>query len=354
MLLEPLVDVENSVAWLIKSREQLVHDDQDVGFSLGAEVINSLAFVVFRIAAHIVLPPLLHLRQFGFVHIGVAFPGVGWRNYHGAGDKPGGVQRLFVAHGREFAVGGELPFQAKVEVEEVRLEVNRNVPGDQVNPVGRTIDRALFPIFCLQITLLLVGQAKRYLFKPIIDGGFIDVENGLALFIQQGRYRAVFGRVAHGVGVDDLAKFVGGLVVLQQWRAGEGDVGGVWQSLLHPLMVFAALAPVAFVDQHNQVGAIIPAFGQSGGAGEFVDDRENDPFTAFADPPRKIAARRGFRSCAILLCANVGPERATGHKVARELLFKVAPVGDDDHTAIFQGFIEQQCLAEIHHREALA
>ncbi|GCD56016.1 hypothetical protein NBRC3222_1353 [Acetobacter pasteurianus NBRC 3222] len=83
--------------------------------------------------------------------------------------------------------------------------------------------------------------------------------------------------------MDDPAKTVGGLTPFEQRCAGKGDEGGVGQGVLHAGMVLTALTAMAFIHQHNDVRAVIMAFGQSGGSVEFVDEREDDPLLPMPD-----------------------------------------------------------------------
>ncbi len=102
---------------------------------------------------------------------------------------------------------------------------------------------------------------------------------------------------------------------------------------------------MALVDQYDQVRAVVMAFGHLGRAGELVDDGEDDPLAAFADAFGEIAARRRFRSRAILLRTSIRAERTAGHEIGRELLLEIAPVGDHHNPAVLERIVEQQCLA---------
>ncbi|MNJ38868.1 hypothetical protein D3C77_337260 [compost metagenome] len=64
--------------------------------------------------------------------------------------------------------------------------------------------------------------------------------------------------------MDDGAKLVGGFVILEQRRAGEGDKGGIGQRLLHADMVLASLTAVALIDQHDEIRALVDALRQLG------------------------------------------------------------------------------------------
>ena len=64
--------------------------------------------------------------------------------------------------------------------------------------------------------------------------------------------------------MDDGTKLVGGLVILEQRRAGKGDKGGIGQRPLHADMVLAPLAAVALIDQHDEIRALVDALRQLG------------------------------------------------------------------------------------------
>ena len=100
--------------------------------------------------------------------------------------------------------------------------------------------------------------------KPPVDGAVVYINIRNPLFIQQRRHRFILYCSLHGIGVDDGAEFIGGLIVFQQWRPGEGNERRIRQRQLHANMVFAALATVAFVDQHDHIGAVVMALWQLG------------------------------------------------------------------------------------------
>jgi len=118
-------------------------------------------------------------------------------------------------------------------------------------------------------------------------------------------------------------------------------------------MIFTALAAVSFIDQHDHVGAVIAAIGKFAGAGELIDNGEDYPVSAFADPLGQVATGIRFGSTAFF----VGERRSKGsgsQKVAGQLLFEISPIGNNDDSAFGKIRMEQQCLAEQHHSEAFA
>ena len=231
--------------------------------------------------------------------------------------------------------------------------MGRDIECDQIDPVARAIDRALGPEFLLEIASLLIGQASRNLVEPVVDRALVHVEDRLAFLVEQRRHGAVRHGVLHRVGMNDASELVGRLVVLEERCARERDIGGIRQRFAHPLVVLAALAAVAFVNQHDHVCAVIPAFRVARCAAELVDDREDDPFGALADALGQIVARLRL-GLARIFRAYVRTECAAGQEVACQLFFQIAAVGHDDQTAGLQLLMQQQRLPQHHHREALA
>ena len=64
--------------------------------------------------------------------------------------------------------------------------------------------------------------------------------------------------------MDDGAKLIGGLVILEKRRAGKSHKRGVGQCQLHADMVLAPLAAVALIDQHDEIRALVDALRQLG------------------------------------------------------------------------------------------
>ena len=216
--------------------------------------------------------------------------------------------------------------------------MGRNVPGDQLDAVGSTIDGALFRELALQVTALCVAEIAGDLVEPTVDRFFVDVQLGHALFVEQRRHSLVLNGSLHGVRVNNGAELVGGLLVLEQRRAGEGDVCRLRQCLLHPLMGLAAVAAVSFVDQHDHVRRVIATLGQLGRRVELVDECEGDPLGPFADALGQVTTGQGAAALAILLRGDAGPEGPARHEVARELGFKIHAVGDHHDAALLEAF----------------
>ena len=99
VLFELLVDVEDSVARLIKSGEQLVDHNQDVGSALRREILDDLALVVLGVAFDVLLPPLQHLGKLCLIDLRMSLAGIWGRNDDGAADQTGRIQGLLVADG---------------------------------------------------------------------------------------------------------------------------------------------------------------------------------------------------------------------------------------------------------------
>ncbi len=170
VLFQRLVDVEHRVARLVETGEQLVHHDQQIRRTFRAEILDHLAFVAFRIHAHVILPPLLHLRHGGLIHILVPFAGVGRRHHHHRAHQPGRQQMLLIADRRQLAVRRHLPLQPHLQRLDVVVEMRGDVPGDQLDAVVGTVGRAFLRILFLQVRLLLLGQRAGQPLEPVVDG----------------------------------------------------------------------------------------------------------------------------------------------------------------------------------------
>ncbi len=317
--------------------------------------MQRLALVVLRGDAGLqdgLLPPLLHVRQAVLVHRAVALAGIGRGDHHRAAGQPGVVQCTLVADRIEFAVGGHLAFQAQGF--DVLVVMRGNVPGDQFETVAGAVDRALASERLLQVAALRLGQPGGDLVEPAGHCGLVDVQFRHALLVQQRRHGLVFHRALHRIGVQDRAEFVGGLLVLQQRGAGEGQVGRIGQRLAHAFVGFAAMAAVALVHQHDQVGRGVAALGQLGGGGELLHQREGDALVALADALGQVAAGSGLAALAVLAGGHGRAERTAADEVARQLGFQVGAVGDHQYPAFLQGRVQQQRLGQEHHGEALA
>ena len=113
--LQRLVDVKHRVARFVKTRQQLVHHNQQVGCTVCAKVGHRLFLISFCIVAvggHGLLPPLLHFGQRVFVHFRIAFACVGGRNHHRTRHQPRIVQGFFVTDRIELAVGRHLTLES--------------------------------------------------------------------------------------------------------------------------------------------------------------------------------------------------------------------------------------------------
>ena len=165
-----------------------------------------------------------------------------------------------------------------------------HVPRNQFNAVGCAVDSAFLGKLLFQVGALRITQVGRDLVKPAVHSLFVDVQFWHTLFVKQGGHGFVFYRPLHGVSVHDGAKLVGRLFILQQGRSGEGNVGGIGQGLFHALVRLAAVAAVAFVHQHDQVGRIVVTLWKFGRRAELVHQGEGDALCAAANALGQIAA----------------------------------------------------------------
>ena len=155
--LEMLVDVENRITGLIKTRQQLVYDDQDIRRTVSAEPINDICLIGVSIIANIHLPPGLHLWCLCIIGVVVTLTTVRGRDHHRAGHHACLIKCFLVSDCRHLAVGRQLRLQAEFQLGKVLREMDRNVIGDQVNAIGCTVYLSTAGIFLLQVRLLTIG-----------------------------------------------------------------------------------------------------------------------------------------------------------------------------------------------------
>lgn len=184
-----------------------------------------------------------------------------------------------------------------------------NVPGDEFDAVGRPINGALAGELLFQIRALRVRKPGGDLVEPARDRRLVDLQFRHAFFVQQRGHGLVFDCALHGVGMQDRAELVGGFFVLEQRGACKCQIGCIGQRLAHALVGFAAVAAVAFIHQHDQVGRGVVALGQLGGGGELLHQREGDALAALADAARQIAAGRGLAALTFFWCRRPSQTR---------------------------------------------
>ena len=154
-------------------------------------------------------------------------------------------------------------------------------------------------------------QARGDLVEPAVDRLLVDRQLGHALLVEQRRHRLVLDRALHGVGMHDGAELVGRLFVLQQRRAGEGDVGGIAAA---PCCMRSWVSPpwLRWPSSTSTIRSarVVAAFRQLGGRVELVHQREDDAFGAAADALGQVAAREVALALLALLLRRDG--RAEG------------------------------------------
>src|SRR5690554_1717232 len=344
-----LVDVQHRVFWLIKSGQQLVHHNQHFQWVTGiAEAFNQVLGVALLIlVAHIRFPPLSYFRAGSFIHRGITLAGVGRAHHHSSFEQIGLIKILLVLDSRSFAVAGQLTLQAIVDVLYKMVgDIHRNQANAVIYPVGLSLHGEL----TLEVSFLLTCQPFGNTLNPAVGSAFIHLQIRNALFIEQGRYRTVFNGTLHGVGVDDGAKLVGGLVILEKRRTSERDKGRVRQRLLHTDMVFTALATVALIDQDDDIRAGVYTLWHFGSGIKFLDEREDNPLSTFANLLGQAFARGSHRCFFVFFTGQL----ATGCKGFAQLALQIYPVGHYNNAALFQVVMQNQRLAEKHHGEGLA
>ncbi len=165
--------------------------------------------------ADIVFPPLLHFRQGAFIDLEITLTGVRCCDDDGATDQACLIQIFFIADGIQLVMRGDLSLQARIQLLDVLAEMYGNVPCDQLDSVGGTMDRALVGELVLEIHLLSFRESDRDPVEPAIDRRLIDRQFRHPLFIQQRHHGFIFHSALHGVCMHNRTEFVGGLFILE-------------------------------------------------------------------------------------------------------------------------------------------
>ena len=351
---ERLVDVQHRIARLVEAGQQPVDDNQQVRLAIPGKTVQDPPLVAFLIVADMGVPPLLHLGQLAFIDFQIAFPAIRRRNHDGAADQAGIVEIALVADRIQLAEHRHLPFQAQAQLLDVLAEMAGNIPGDQLDAVGRTVNRPLVGEFLLQVGALGSGKPGRDLLEPAVHRVLVNRQLGHPLLIEQRRHRFILHRLLHRVGMDDGAELVGRLLLLQQRRAGKSHVGRQRQGFFHALMRLAAMAAMAFIDQHDQIRRRVVALRLARGGGELMDQRENDALGALADALGQLPAGLRPRLLAFLLGGDGRAKSAAADEIARQLVFQIDPISYHHDPAGFQVVMDDQRLGQKDHCETLA
>ena len=139
----------------------------------------------------------------------------------------------------------------------------------------------------------------------------------------------------------------GVLVLLQKRRAGEAEIAGVRQDTPHlqgelaVTAIAACLTPMAFIDENEDVGAIILEVIRLDGGIEFVDDCRNQ-WCAVPDQLDQVCPRG---------CAH--GFKVAGLERALDLLVQVIAIRDDQDTGVLHVLVEGKSAPKHHHCQAL-
>ena len=205
-----------------------------------------------------------------------------------------------------------------------------------------------------QFALLPGGEVGRLGFKPLIHPllrtqPLIDVTG----FVHQIQHHLVFDAFAVLVGVDPAAEHLqaGGLVLLEQGRAGEADEHGLGQQRFHHAMQLATLGAVALIHEDEQ----LPHCRAGLGLDLFeiglkvVDIAHAELVHQGAEQPG-CGLVQGLHQLSATAAALDGFTRSTEHSF--DLLVELIAVGDDHHAGI--GVVGQNPTGQQHHHDALA
>ena len=164
-----------------------------------------------------------------------------------------------------------------------------------------------------------VGHALGLGLEPLVDlGGRGQMLVDVAGFVPQVEHHAVLDGLVELVGVDEAAERLeaGGLVGLEQRRAGEADEHRAGQQLLHGVVHLAGLRAVRLVDEDEEVALGGEVLRDAGvqladelvrrprrasalavGAAELVDERADEPLGRLVERVEQVdAAARCGRS----------------------------------------------------------
>ena len=272
-------DIEHHVPRRVESGEQLVHHDEDFRLISSFECIDNppVVFLFGAVFGHHRLPEDLHALILFRLRVLLRV-----LNFGGAGDddlrahlaelvkKAFEHQCLFLAGGGELAFeSGPLPLLGKML---------GHIPGDQVKAALETVELVTGAEFPLQVGLLFGGQPLAHGLEHGIHRLLVDLLNDVPPLVEQRPHSPIGDGLPDGVGrFDEPAELRGrALFDLHERRAGETDIAGIRQSLLHLDIRFAVLAAVAFIHQNKNIVLEPPEFlGGLRGGFEFEEYRCN-------------------------------------------------------------------------------
>ena len=169
-----------------------------------------------------------------------------------------------------------------------------------------------------------------------------------APFIEQRDDRFVLHRLINRIFVDQPPERIEGvLVLLQKRRAGEAEIAGVRQDTPHlqgelaVTAIAACLAAVAFIDENEDVGAIILEVIRLDGGIELVDDCRNQ-WCAVPDQLDQVRPR----SCTHRF-------KVAGPKGALDLFVQVIAIRNNQDARVLHVLVESKRAPKHHHRQAL-
>ena len=105
-------------------------------------------------------------------------------------------------------------------------------------------------------------------------------------------------------------------------------------------MVFTTLAAVAFINQHNDVRAVVYTLWHFGSGIKLLDEREDNPLSAFANLFSQ-AFTGGRHGCFFVFLPGQFAARGKGFS---QLGFQIYPVSHHYNTALIQAFVQDQRL----------
>ena len=204
----------------------------------------------------------------------------------------------------------------------------------------------------LEIGLLVLGEIPAVLVEPEVNRSGGDPLIDQTSFIEKRHDGAVLDGLVDRVLVDEPAeRGEGALFPAQQRGAGETEVACLRQKAPHALpklavaavkplaTVTARVRPVAFVDQHKDVGVVVGLAGMAERRFELVDDGR-DQWGPVPDQLQQMTSAPGTDRLHLARLEGV-----------LDLAVQVAAVGDNDDPRVHDLVIKGERAAEHDHRQ---
>ena len=345
MVLQLAVEIEHRVAGFVESRQEFVHDDDNLRLVAVLEAVDDARLVLFGRAVfiHHALPEShLHVRGLAECFV-FPLPGVGRGDEHLRRDDADFVEKLLVENRDALARSHQLRLELRPLP--VLPEVLRNVPRNGVDALLCLVELVRMAELLLHVGPLGVAHPSANLVEIAVNRLLVYHLRHHAPLVQQRHDGLVRHGLIHRVDrLDDAAELPGRvLLLLHQRRAGHGDEAGIRERLLHLDAHLAVLAAVPLVDQHEDVGVGQRGADAANGRLELVDNRRDDGIALAVEQFDELASCRGVLDANLTLAER-----------PRNLPVEVRAVGHEDDFRIANLLVEDDGLRQHHHRQRLA